>query len=137
MKTKYIRQIKHSLAVALSLVSVACIAEDQKTSALNPNISPAVTQGKAVFMKHCAACHSYGYGTDGQKFKPAVDALQVKYNGVISPFIEERSDLNAAVLKVFVRNGIKSMTPFRKTEITDTEIDAMAEYLKYTSSKKK
>jgi hypothetical protein len=48
---------------------------------------------------------------------------------VSSTTIEDRTDLTPELVKVFVRQGILSMAPFRKTEITDAELDALAAYL--------
>lgn len=96
-----------------------------------------VEHGKKVFQENCASCHSYGYGTDGNRHKPAVEALQIKYQGAISPFIEERPELIAEVLEVFIRNGIKAMPPIRKTEVSDTDIEAIAAYIKHTANQTK
>ena len=43
--------------------------------------------------------------------------------------LEERTDLAPEVTKVFVRSGISIMAPFRKTEITDADLEALAAYL--------
>jgi mono/diheme cytochrome c family protein len=60
---------------------------------------------------------------------PGSAALAAKYQGKLSPFLEDRSDLNADALKVFVRRGVGAMPMFRKTEISDSEIEAVAAYL--------
>ena len=129
--------IKSSLIIALSCVSVACMAKDNQLmseSADQAKLSPAVANGKAVFMKHCAECHSYNYGTDGVRRAPAVNALDLKYKGAVSPYLEERVGLSFEVLKVFVRQGYSSMPPFRKTEFTDADLRDVAEYLAHTSN---
>ena len=41
----------------------------------------------------------------------------------------ERTDLAPEAVKVFVRQGVLMMAPFRKTEITDAELDALAAYV--------
>ena len=43
--------------------------------------------------------------------------------------LESRTDLTPELTKFFVRNGINVMPPFRKTEITDAELNALAAYL--------
>jgi mono/diheme cytochrome c family protein len=53
----------------------------------------------------------------------------LKYKGEKPGLLEERSDLPAEVIRTFVRSGIASMPPFRKTELTDEDIDAIAAYL--------
>jgi len=43
--------------------------------------------------------------------------------------LEERTDLTAPVIKTFVRHGVLFMPTFRKTEISDADLDAIAAYL--------
>jgi mono/diheme cytochrome c family protein len=89
-----------------------------------------VAEGKAVFEKVCTPCHGAGPGTDGAPTLPGPAALALKYKGRVSPLLERRADLTAAALKAFVRNGTGAMPMFRKTEITDSQIEAIAAYLK-------
>ena len=90
--------------------------------------------GKEVFNRHCAPCHARGPGNDGLEMLPAPTALTIKYRGALSPYIEERKDLaNATVLTTFIRNGVVSMPPFRKTEISDSDIDDLAAYISEAS----
>ena len=85
--------------------------------------------GKVVYERVCAQCHGRGAGTDGAVMLPGTAALAARYQGKLSPFLEDRSDLNADALKVFVRRGVGAMPMFRKTEISDSEIEAVAAYL--------
>ena len=89
--------------------------------------APAVAQehaeGKAVFDKWCAPCHGAGPG------KPGTGALEALYKGAKPALLEERSDLVPQLTKNFVRNGVSVMPFFRKTEISDAELDALAAYL--------
>lgn len=87
-----------------------------------------VASGRAAFERVCAPCHARGAGLDGSPMLPGAAALALKHQGAVSPFLEERSDLNAQVLRVFVRQGSGAMPMFRKTEISDAEIDALAAY---------
>jgi hypothetical protein len=41
----------------------------------------------------------------------------------------ERTDLSAAAVAAVVREGVLLMAPFRKTEITDAELQALAAYV--------
>jgi hypothetical protein len=41
----------------------------------------------------------------------------------------ERTDLSAAAVAAAVRQGVLLMAPFRKTEITDAELQALAAYV--------
>jgi mono/diheme cytochrome c family protein len=53
----------------------------------------------------------------------------LKYRGEKPGLLEERTDLPAELVKAFVRNGVASMPPFRKTEVSDEDIAAIAAYL--------
>lgn len=79
--------------------------------------------GKQVFDKWCAPCHGDGPGM------PGTAALQALYRGQKPALLEQRTDLVPEITKTFVRNGVSVMPFFRKTEISDAELDALAEYL--------
>jgi len=85
----------------------------------------AALAGKRVFDQWCWSCH--GPGPD----KPGTLGLDAKYQGTVPALLEQRRDLNPATVKYFVRNGVFMMAPFRKTEITDAELDALAAYLSH------
>jgi mono/diheme cytochrome c family protein len=105
---------------------VAVLAAAAAASAQEPG---AVERGKVVFDHYCAPCHGAGRGDDGAPMLPGTHALYLKYRGARSGLLEERTDLPAEAIKAFVRNGVASMPPFRKTEVTDEDIDAIAAYL--------
>ena len=79
--------------------------------------------GEAVYNRWCVHCHSTGRGN------PGTDSLQVKYGGKIPAVLRDRSDLSPQAVAQFVRTGILSMPPFRKTEITDAELAAVSAYV--------
>lgn len=79
--------------------------------------------GKQVFDKWCEPCHGAGPG------KPGTAALQALYDGQKPALLEERTDLVPALTMTFVRTGVTVMPFFRKTEISDTELAALAAYL--------
>jgi mono/diheme cytochrome c family protein len=91
--------------------------------------SAAADRGNAKYQSTCAPCHGSGAGDDGRKMLPGTDALRIKYKGKVPALLEERNDLTAKVLRVFVRRGSWSMPPFRPTELTDAEIEDIAVYL--------
>jgi mono/diheme cytochrome c family protein len=91
--------------------------------------------GKGVFQHYCAPCHGAGRGDDGAPMLPGTQALQLKYRGQKPGLLEERSDLPASLIKTIVRNGIASMPPFRKTEVTDADLEAIAAYLADTAKR--
>ena len=79
--------------------------------------------GKQVYQKWCAPCHAPG------DLYPGTLALRAKYRGALPDALEQRTDLTPELVKYFVRNGITIMPFFRKTEISDVELDAMAQFL--------
>ena len=62
-----------------------------------------------MFNNWCSACHSRG-----PQNAPGTASLQVKYQGSVPAALEDRRDLTPEVVKVFVRNGVAMMAPFRK-----------------------
>jgi mono/diheme cytochrome c family protein len=79
--------------------------------------------GESVYKRWCVHCHSTGRGM------PGTDSLQVKYKGNPPAVLLDRTDLSPQALSLFVRQGVLSMPPFRKTEITDAELAALATYM--------
>lgn len=90
---------------------------------LGAQAAMAETQGQLVFQKWCEPCHGRA------SHLPATAALAVKYKGKIAAALQDRKDLTATTLKTFVRQGVLSMPPFRKTEISDADLDALTLYL--------
>jgi mono/diheme cytochrome c family protein len=80
-------------------------------------------QGRAVYERWCAPCHDPG------KMHPGTNALTYKYPTKKSPVIAEWTDLPAPLVKHWVRHGVSVMPQFRKTEVSDSELDALALYL--------
>jgi (+)-pinoresinol hydroxylase len=80
-------------------------------------------KGQGVYQYWCWNCHGSGAG------KPGTEALRAKYKDARPADLEQRTDLAPVVIKTFVRKGISIMPIFRKTEISDTDLDALAVYL--------
>jgi mono/diheme cytochrome c family protein len=104
------------------------------TTAVAQNEST-VQRGRTTFEHSCAPCHGTGPGDDGRAMLPGTAALQIKYKGAIPPALEHRAGLTVDVLKAFVRAGSWSMPPFRKTEVTDSDLADIAAYLADSSGK--
>lgn len=80
-------------------------------------------RGYVQYQDYCAVCHGAGVG------KPGTIALKEKYKGKEPELLAERTDLTPQLIKTYVRNGISVMPFFRKTEISDADLDAIAAYL--------
>jgi mono/diheme cytochrome c family protein len=92
--------------------------------ALAQDRDEATTQrGDEVYQYWCATCHGAGPG------HPGTTALAATYKGDRPGVLEQRTDLTPQSVRFFVRNGVSIMPFFRKTEITDAELEALAAYL--------
>ena len=113
------RQLMDALAAALLVLGVAPIAVG--ADALSPRYAP----GRVVYEKWCAPCHDPGIT------HPGTHALMAKYpnSSRASGAITAWTDLQASYVRFMVRHGMSVMPPFRKTEISDTELAALAAYL--------
>jgi len=80
-------------------------------------------EGVRVYGKWCAPCHDPGVT------HPGTLALTTKYSGVKSGVLLDWRDLRPEITRAMVRTGISVMPFFRKTEISDAELDALAAYL--------
>ena len=92
---------------------------------------PAPERGRQVYDKWCTPCHGAGEG------KPGTIAAAALYKGAKPAVLVERTDLTAAGIKTAVRNGVFVMPRFRKTEVTDADLDAIVSYLTRSSASKK
>jgi mono/diheme cytochrome c family protein len=105
----------HALASVLISMLVLPVMADEVTSEH--------AAGREVYLKWCAPCHAPGIT------HPGTQALMTKYQGVRSGVLLEWTDLPGSTVKYTVRHGISVMPQFRKTEISDAELDALARYL--------
>jgi mono/diheme cytochrome c family protein len=87
--------------------------------AQEPPLSANQEQGRKLFQSTCLYCHGEKvWGTFTLARRRADEGL-----------LEKRTDLNAPFLKNVVRNGMGSMPAYRRTELTDADVDAIAAYL--------
>jgi (+)-pinoresinol hydroxylase len=112
MRTTHVTKRAYFAAAVLSCVAFATPLHAQQPG-----------DGKAVFDKWCAPCHGDGPG------KPGTAALQALYKGVKPAILEQRTDLAPEFTRAIVRTGVSVMPFFRKTEISDAELDALSKYL--------
>jgi (+)-pinoresinol hydroxylase len=122
MKTAGMLLAVGSLVIA---VSQATAAQERITSSWTTTTVSGEGQPKGYveYQKYCSACHGEGVG------RPGTMALEAKYKGAVPALLAKRTDLTPQLIKMYVRNGITVMPTFRKTEISDAELDAIAAYL--------
>jgi (+)-pinoresinol hydroxylase len=109
----------YAIAAGLALSGIA------QAAAPNASAGPAPVQptGAAVYDHWCAPCHAAGPG------HPGTESLQLKYAGQRPAVLLERTDLSAQTVATYVRQGVLLMAPFRKTEISDPELQRLAAYV--------
>jgi mono/diheme cytochrome c family protein len=80
------------------------------------------TEGVAVYKKWCDGCHM------DSPFAPGT--IQLRHlRGDDYALVENRENLTAEYLRLLVRKGMKGMPLFRRTEISESELDALIRYL--------
>lgn len=136
------RTLRYLAAAALALTTVAIAADrisaqgtgqasksqmgpltPKQVAAAEAQYAKGKTPGQEVFNRNCAACHA-----NGIKF-PGTVALSAKYNGSLPAALEDRTDLTPEMIRYFVRNGVSIMPGWRKSQLTDKELDDLATYL--------
>lgn len=121
--------------VAMALVAgaaVPAVAQDDpapiaawsRTRSLDENSGELAERGAAVFNNWCSACH----GRDLRN-APGTRSLEFKYRDELPAALEDRTDLTAELLEYYVRQGIATMPFYRKTELSDDAVEALAAYL--------
>lgn len=107
------------LTTSSLLLAAACVTAQEAN----------LQQGKVVYDHWCAPCHAQGDN------HPGTMALNAKYQGAIPGYLLERSDITPELIKTFVRTGVSIMPFFRKTEISDAELEDLAAYMVSESKK--
>jgi mono/diheme cytochrome c family protein len=109
------------LSISLAFIPLTpAIAQTAPSASASP-AAPAHGSGEAIFQEYCAACHGRGPGHPGtdalaRVFGPGKGALQ-------------DNKLSPELVKTVVRNGMGPMPPLRPSEISDAELDELANYL--------
>jgi mono/diheme cytochrome c family protein len=114
---KTLRQWLAAAAITAGIAASAAWAQNE----------PDLARGEAVFTYWCATCHSAGPGM------PGTQALRAKYDGNLPAVLTERTDLTPELISFYVRNGISVMPFFRKTEVSDSDLEAVAAYIVATA----
>jgi mono/diheme cytochrome c family protein len=102
----------------LALLAAVAVAWAAPAGAQEPDD---VGRGREVFQYWCAPCHAPG------PRHPGTQALEGLYKGA-KPAALEEPDLSSPSSRGNVRSGV-SIMPFRKTEISNADLAALAAYL--------
>ena len=122
------------MKTSISILGGVALALAATVSVAQPPVSGA-PRGKEVYDYWCLPCHGSGLGLPGFNELPGTQQLRIKYRDTqISPLLTERTDLVPDFVKVIVRQGVSFMPQFRKTEISDADLDALAAYLARNNS---
>lgn len=127
------RKVAMIAAVVLVAAGTGAVLAQGAAPAPVRQIERAELPGRSLFQHQCAPCHGTGPGADGAPMLPGTAALAAKYGGQRPAQLELRNDLPAPVLRVFVRRGSGAMPAFRPSELTNAQIDQIAEYLAATA----
>jgi mono/diheme cytochrome c family protein len=80
------------------------------------------SMGKEVFDRYCVHCHGPG--------NEATGTLQLaRTRGKDKSLLTERDDLRPLYIQYVVRHGLKAMPAFVPSELTDAQLEALADYL--------
>jgi mono/diheme cytochrome c family protein len=128
------KSVSARFVVAIVLIFVAAAATAQEASRSSAwtrttTKSEGEPKGYVQFQNYCSMCHGEGSG------QPGTMALQAKYKGAQPALLSQRTDLTPQLIKLYVRNGTSIMPIFRKTEISDADLDLIADYLTRNNKK--
>ncbi len=87
-----------------------------------PQLCAKELSGEEVYRKWCEGCHM------DSPFAPGTIQLR-QSRGEDKALITRRTDLTPEYIKQLVRKGLNGMPLFRRTEISDSELGALLEYL--------
>lgn len=86
------------------------------------NLSQTQVEGWKLYGVHCIYCHGAGPGRAGT-------AALARRVGKDSAVLDAREDLDRVYVQYVVRHGLNAMLPLRRTELTDTELSRIIDWL--------
>ncbi len=89
---------------------------------LATTVTVAADEGQMVYTKWCVPCHA------ASPFAPGTIQLRAT-RGEEFAVLEQRGDLTEPLIRTLVRSGFAGMPKFRRTEINETDLDALISYL--------
>jgi len=82
-----------------------------------------ISDAEGLYLKNCETCHGVGPGN------PGTQALEFKYQGAIQPVLLQRKGLTPQFIEYVVRNGMNTMPFFRKTEISEVDLELISNFI--------
>ena len=79
--------------------------------------------GERIYVDKCEYCHG-----DGMQ-KGGTFILAARYEGALPALLTERTNLAPEYIEAVLRTWTRGMAPFRPTEISDSELEALIAYL--------
>ena len=112
--------MKRLIVAALLLAGGAAIAQGPPPAPKPTTLAsrPDATGGEALYLVHCMSCHGpngMGTGLLARRVQPAL--------------LEARDNLPAQYVIVAARQGIGNMPPIPRGEVSDADLQAIADYL--------
>lgn len=98
------------------LLQIVCLLSGLITLSLSAQ------DGEAIYQANCSHCHDPGMNNPGTQ---QLTKTRGEENGILI----DRDNLVDVYVKTIVRNGLNGMPTFKPTQITDSELDALAEFL--------
>ena len=83
----------------------------------------ALALGERIYVDKCEYCHGAGVQKGG------TFVLEARYEGAVPGLLTERTNLTAEYINAVVRTWTNGMAPFRPTEISDSEFEALVAFL--------
>jgi mono/diheme cytochrome c family protein len=113
----------------MSLIAVLVLAAVDTAAAAEPGptLTPRQEQGRKLYNGSCIYCHGpnvWGTFTLARRL------------GADHALLEQRTDLVGPYVKTVIRAGLGSMPAFRRTELTDADVDAIVDYLTRANASK-
>ena len=83
----------------------------------------ALALGERIYVDKCEYCHGAGVQKGG------TFVLEARYEGAVPALLTERTNLTPEYINAVVRTWTNGMAPFRPTEISDSELEALVAFL--------
>jgi hypothetical protein len=118
MKSSGMLLLSFAVACVAAVATAPAAAQNQpspiaawsRTTAASETAGTPAEHGAAVFNNWRSACHSRD-----TRNAPGTSSLQHKYQGSVPAALEDRTDLTAEIVELFVRYGVATMPFYRKS----------------------